>query len=182
MVTCRDIITRALQQAGIVPLGRTPASKEAEAGLFALQGLYEGWISAGMFGRLKDVYETENYTAGVGERIFADGATITLPDTIEVDGVDTTPHDLGAVSINDGTWRHWLWDGLWTEITGLTLDTNAPLASRDREGLSSCLGSYLAEGFGGSIGPQTAKRAARFESSLSLKLGSTQDDTPSVYY
>ena len=26
MVTCRDIITRALQQAGIVPLGRTPAT------------------------------------------------------------------------------------------------------------------------------------------------------------
>lgn len=182
MVTCRTIITRALQQATIVPLGRDPTSKEAEAGLSALAGMYEGWVSGSMFGRLKDVYESQDYTANVGERIFADDATITLPDTIEVDGVDTIPHDLGAVSINDGTWRHWIWDGQWTEITGLTLDSDAPLASRDREGLAACLAGYLAEGFGGQIGPFTQRRAARFESSLSLKLGSTQDASAPSYF
>jgi len=182
MVTCRDIITRALQQGRIVPLGRDPSSKEAEAGMSALQGLYEGWISSGLFGRLKDVYESQDYTAGVGERIFADDAVITLPDTIEVDGVDDVPRDLGAVSINDGTWRHWLWDGVWTEITGLTLDSEAPLASRDREGLASALADYLVEGFGGSIGPKTELRAARFVSSLSLKFGSTQDASAPSYF
>lgn len=182
MVTTRDIITRALQQAGIVPLGRTPAAKESEAGLFALQGMYEGWVTNGMFGRLKDVYKTEDYTAEVGDRIFADGATITLPDTIEVDGFDAVPHDLGAVSINDGTWRHWIWDGAWTEISGLTLDSTAPLAGRDREGLSSCLAGYLSEGFGTEVGPRTSLRGARFESGLALKFGSTQDATAPDYF
>lgn len=180
MVTTRDIITRALQQARIVPLGRDPSSKEAEAGLSALQGMYEGWVSGSMFGRLKDVYETSDYDANPGERIHADGFTVTLPLTVEDE--TETPRDLAVISVYNGGWVNWIWDGAWVNLTALTLDDDAPLASRDREGLAAALAGYLAEGFGGEIGPQTARRAARFESSLSLKLGSTQDATAPSYY
>lgn len=180
MVTCRDIITRALQQARIVPLGRTPSAKESEAGLSALLGMYEGWISASMFGSLKDVYETGDYDANPGERIHADGFTVTLPT--EVKNGTETPRDLAAISVYNGGWVHWLWEGTWINLTALALNSEAPLSGRDREGLSSALAAYLAEGFGGEIGPQTAKRGARFESSLSLKLGSTQDATAPSYF
>ena len=72
--------------------------------------------------------------------------------------------------------------GLVTTVTGLTLDSEAPLASRDWEGLASALADYLVEGFGGSIGPKTELRAARFVSSLSLKFGSTQDASAPSYF
>ena len=170
MATCRDIIKRGLQQARIVPLGRDPTSKEAEAGMLALQGIYDGWATGGMFGRLTDVY------------IFADDATITLPDTVEGDDGTRIPRDLAQISVNDGTWRHWIWTGLWTELTGLTLDSEAPLSERDQEGLSSLLAIYLAEGFGESVGQMTASRGMRFQGGVSHKFGSTQDVVASDYF
>lgn len=182
MPTCRDIITRALQQATIVPLRGTPTAAEADAGLSALIGMYEGWVSDGMFGRLKDVYKTEDYTAEEGQRIYSTGGTVTLPLTIDSGPDERAPYDLSAISIHDGEWHHWLWDGAWIELTGLTLDSDAPLASRDREGLSSALAAYLAEGFGGSVGPKTELRGARFLNSISLKFGSTQAARETDYF
>lgn len=182
MATCRDIIKRGLQQARIVPLGRDPTSKEAEAGMLALQGIYDGWATGGMFGRLTDVYTAADYTAQPGDRVFADNATITLPDTVEGDEGTRIPRDLAQISVNDGTWRHWIWTGLWTELTGLTLDSEAPLSERDQEGLSSLLAIYLAEGFGESVGQMTASRGMRFQGGVSHKFGSTQDVVASDYF
>jgi len=184
MPTCRDIIRRALQQARIVALGRDPTAKESEAGMLALQGIYDGWVTSGMFGRLTDVYKSEDYTAQPGERIFADDATITLPDTVDDtdNGGTRVPYDLAAISVNDGGWRHWVWTGVWTELTGLTLDDTAPLSDRDSEGLSALLASYLAEGFGTEIGQMTSRRAAQFQGSISHKFGSTQPATTAEYF
>lgn len=181
MTTCRDIITRALQQAKIVALGRQPTAKEAEAGMSALQGIYDGWVANGMFGRLTDVTTTEDYTAKEGERIFADGATITLPDTI-ADDDDRVPRDLACISVNDGTWRTWVWTGAWTELTGLTLDDDAPLSERDSEGLSALLATYLAEGYDTEVGPITLRRGQMFQGGISHKFGSTQDVIASDYF
>lgn len=184
MATCRDIVKRALQQAGIVALGRDPTAKEAEAGMLALQGIYDGWVASGMFGRLTDVYKSADYTAQPGERVFADDATITLPDTVDDTDVggSRVPRDLSAISVNDGTWRHWVWTGAWTELTGLSLDDTAPLAERDQEGLAALLASYLAEGFGGQIGPMTSRRASQFQGSISHKFGSTQPASTAEYF
>lgn len=182
MPTCRDIITRALQQARIVALGRDPTAKEAEAGMLALQGIYDSWATGGMFGRLTDVYKSDDYTAQPGERVFADNATITLPDTVEGDEGTRVPRDLQQISVNDGVWRHWVWTGVWTELSELTLDSAAPLSERDPEGLSSLLAIYLAEGFGGQVGQMTASRGMRFQGSVSHKFGSTQDVVASDYF
>lgn len=183
MATCRSVITRALQQARIVPLGRDPTSKEAEAGMLALQGIYDGWATGGMFGRLTDVYKTEDYEAQPGERVFAaDSSTITRAATVEGDEGTRTPRDLEQISIHVADWQHWIWTGSWVALSGLTLDDEAPLSERDQEGLSSLLAIYLAEGFGESVGQMTASRGMRFQGRVSHKFGSTQDAVASDYF
>lgn len=184
MVTCRDIIKRALQQARIVPLGRDPSAKEAEAGLSALQGIYDGWFASGMFGRLKDVDATGAYVAEEGERITG-AATVTKPTQVDDESSPTgkrPPYELSAI-VNVTAGANWLWtDGAWVNCSGLTLDGIAPLASRDKEGLSSLLAAYLAEGFGQSVGPKTEARGIRFQGNVSHKFGSTQPEPVAEYF
>jgi hypothetical protein len=182
MATCRDIIARAMQTAGIIPIGGQPTGKEAEHGQIVLQGIYDGWATGGMFGRLADVYVTDDYTAKEGERVFADGATVTLPETVDVEGGVRVPRDLAQISVNDGTWRHFVWTGAWTELTGLELGDVAPLAERDEYGFACLLASYLAPAFGTEVSGMTMRRGMTFQGSLSYKLGSTQDNTGSEYF
>lgn len=184
MATCRDIITRALQQARIVPLGRTPATKEAEAGMIALQGIYDGWFASGMFGTLTDIDTSGAYEANEGERIIG-ASSVTKPTQIE--GADTEsgyrpPYELSAiVDVTNG--NRWLWiDGTWVDCAALTLDSEAPLSTRDREGLSAHLATYLAEGFGQSVGAMTARRGQQFVGSVSYKFGSTQGARTAEYF
>ena len=54
MTTCRDIITLGLQLGRVVGVGRTPRASEAATGLEVLQGMYDGMVANGMFGRLTD--------------------------------------------------------------------------------------------------------------------------------
>lgn len=184
MATCRDIVTRALQQAGIVPLGRDPAAKEADAAMLALQGIYDGWFAGGMFGTLKDVDASGAYAANPKERVTG-AATVTKPTQIE-DGTSETgyrpPYELSAiVDVTNGA--NWLWlDGAWVNCTGLTLDDEAPLSSRDREGLSAFLAIYLSEGYGGAVGPRTEARGVRFQGSISHKFGSSQAAPVGEYF
>jgi hypothetical protein len=176
MATCRDIVTRALQQAGIVALGREPSAKEAEAGMLALQGLYDGWFASGMFGTLKDIDASGTYEANEGERVTG-ASSVTKPTRI-ADACSASryrpPYELSAI-VDVTAGANWLWiDGAWVNCSGLALGDAAPLSTRDSEGLSSLLASYFAEGFGGSIGPMTARRAAQFQGNVSHKFGSTQ--------
>lgn len=183
MATCRDIITRALQQARIVPLGRAPATKEAEAGMVALQGIYDGWFASGMFGTLKDIDASGDYEANEGERITG-ATTVTKPTQIDAD-TDTgyrPPYELSAiVDVTNG--NNWLWaGGAWVDCVGLSLTDEAPLSNRDREGLSAHLATYLAEGFGQSVGAMTARRGQMFVGMLAYKFGSTQAARSAEYF
>ena len=184
MATCRDIITRALQQARIIALGRTPSDKEANAGLLALQGIYDGWFVSRMFGELKDVEATGTYEANEGERITG-ASTVTKPTRIADECSDTDyrpPYELSAiVDVTNGA--NWLWsNGTWVNCSGLALGDNAPLAERDSEGLSSLLAIYLAEGFGQAVGPMTARRGMLFNGSVSGKAGSTQPEQAREFF
>lgn len=184
MATCRDIITRALQQARIVPLGRQPSDKEAEVGLVALQGIYDGWFANGMFGTLKDVDATGTYEASEGDRVTG-ATTVTKPTQVD-DGCSPTgkrpPYELSAI-VDVDAGENWLWSsGAWVNCSGLALGDNAPLSERDREGLSSYLAIYLAEGFGQSVGPMTAQRGLKFVGSVSHKFGSTQASQAAEFF
>lgn len=181
MATCRDIITRALQQARIVPLGRAPATKEAEAGMIALQGIYDGWFASGMFGTLADIDASGDYEANEGERITG-ATTVTKPTLIDSETGYRPPYELSAiVDVTNG--NNWLWiGGAWVDCAALTLTDDAPLSSRDREGLSAHLATYLAEGFGQSVGAMTARRGQMFVGNVSYKFGSTQADRTAEYF
>ncbi|UXO93928.1 adaptor protein [Pseudanabaena phage Pan3] len=186
MATCRDIVTRALHMAAIVPLGKDPKAAEGQLGLELLQGLYDGWFAGGMFGRLTDVYTDTAYTAKEGERVTVDGGTLTIPDTFEDTdtGLTRAPRELAAiVEINAGNITNRVWcGGEWQECSGLTLNDEAPLSKRDAMGLSCLLALHMAEAFGTQIGPMTARRGLQFQGSVSYKLGSTQPDASGVYY
>lgn len=168
MATVQDIVTQALHRARIVPLGRDPKAKESANGLFALQGYYDGLFSYGQFSALKEVYATANYTAGENERIIADNATITIPDTIATDGGLRTPHDLSAIVVvtNTAQTNYIFSNGRWETCSALTLASTAPLSSRDAEGLACSLAMDLAETYGTSVGPRAMEKASRFQSGI----------------
>lgn len=183
MTTCREVITLGLQLARVIPLGRDPKAKESEAGLTILQGMYDSMFTDGMFGRLTDVYATENYTAQENERIIADNVTITIPDTI-IDGDARTPRDLSAIVVLTSTGqRNYVFSGgVWELCHDLTLDSTAPLATRGKDGLAALLAMYFAEAFGTQLGPMWTRRGNVFRGSIAYKLGSTRDIPAGEYY
>ena len=65
MATAGDIVTRALQLAGVVPIGRTPGSKEATDGLNALNDMLAEWKADGI---------------GIHVGTLATGDTLAAPD------------------------------------------------------------------------------------------------------
>lgn len=184
MTTVRDIITLGLQLARVIPLGRDPKASEIEAGMTILQGMYDGMVTGGMFGRLTDVYVSEDYTAKEGERITADNVTVTIPATVQDEGRVRAPRDLACVSVvTDGVLTNVVHTGgTWEVLTNLALDDTAPFATRGKDGLAALLALYFAEAFGTSLGPAFTRRANEFRGSLSYKLGSTDAPREGVYY
>lgn len=185
MPTCRDIVTLAMKQAQILAPGAEPTAGEAADGMDALQGLYEGWVSGGMFGQLTDDIVSVGGAALLQHRITAtDGAVITLPTTVDRDGDDLAPYDLSVVEIIDATGRkvHLFEAGTWRQIDALGLSDKAPLASRGRDGLAACLAMSFAEQFAASIGPGTANRARQFKTALMFKLGADRPRTAAEYF
>lgn len=137
-----------------------------------------------MFGTLKDIDTTGAYTANEGERVTG-AASVTKPTQVDA-GCSASgkrpPYELSAI-VDVTAGANWLWiGGAWVNCAGLTLDDAAPLSTRDQEGLSSLLASYLAEGFGESVGPKTEARGIRFQGSVSHKFGSTQPEPQAEYF
>lgn len=178
MTTCRDTVTLALRQARVVGIGRAPRDSEAAEGMIALQSLYDGMFADGPLGPFTDVYATEDYTAQENERIVADNATITIPDTIEEDGVTRTPKDLSAVIvITDTTQKNYVFSlGRWQVCDALTLDDDAPLANRDATGLAALLAIQYAEMFGAQLPPATTQRGMRFKGNISHKFSTDRGE------
>jgi hypothetical protein len=184
MTTCRDVITLGLQLGRVVGLGREPRAIESETGLTVLQSMYDAMFANGQFARLTDVYATADYTAKENERIVADNATITIPDTIDLNGEVRTPRDLSVIIVvTDVDELNYVFSsGRWELASNLTLDSTAPLALRDNAGLSALFAMYYTEAFGSSLAPMWIRKALQFQGSLSYKLGTTQDVKAAVYY
>lgn len=186
MVTCRDIITRALRKARVYAAGETPSDDDMTDGLDELQNLYEQWISNGMFGRLSDVLTNDDYEAAPNERVTITAGAVTIPTTIDDDGTDFPPFDMAAVEVVDTAaetvTRYLYANGAWVEISGLGLDDEAPLAHRGRSGLAACLALSLAEEFGAEVGAGVVRQAASFKTGLSLKYGGDAQRTAPDYF
>lgn len=180
-MTCRDIVTRALRMAGIVPRTDEPEAAEMRDGMTALQSLYDSWLTGGMFGRLKDVYEAGDYEAGEGERVFLDSGTLTLPSEID----DRKPRDLVAIEgfVAGGARTAYIWDRTaWVQINDLAEEDEAPLSSRGANGLAACVAIAYADEFGASVGPGTLMQCRNFKTALSYKMGSERETSVGTYY
>lgn len=180
MATCRDVVTRALRMAKVVPRSDEPDAEELRDGLIVLQSLYDTWLTNGMFGRLKDVYEEGDYEAGEGERVMSTGA-ITLPSVIDD---DRKPRDLSAIETFTGSTRAaYIWDRTaWVSITNLAESATAPLSDRGMNGLAACLAQAYCEEFGEPLTSSIVMQAAAFRTGLSFKFGTTRDVVAGSYY
>jgi|GEM_PF-4942257 len=178
--TCRDIVTRALRMASVISRDEDPAAEEMSDGLFVLQSLYMEWLTTGMFGRLKDVYETGDYEAGEGQRIFSDSGTVTLPATID----ERKPRDLVAIEAHDATGhKAWIWDRIaWVRIDDLEPGTDAPLGWRGANGLAAVLAVRWSEEFGANISSAAMLQARNFTTAIALKMGSERDVVGGEFY
>lgn len=166
MTTVRDIITQALYRTGVVGLGRSAKDAEAANGLFILQGMIDGWFASGVLGALTDIRVTDDYTAKEFERVYADGATVTLPDTIDENGVVRTPKDLAVIVIDDGSTRKFVWEGAWIECTALALGDACPFAGRGKDALACLLAVNWVDTFGGQVTPYVERQARNFHALL----------------
>lgn len=181
MATVRDIVTRSLRMAKVIGQGEMADGDELESGVSILQSMYDQWLIGGMFGRLNDRYEDGNYTAGAGQRIFVKDGTVTLPDYSDT---QCRWRDLAAIEAFDEQGRKvWLWDrDSWVRLDGLDANSVAPLSLRGENGLAACHAILFADEFGGEVGNSIVMQARTFKYNLSLKMGSTQDIQPGVYF
>lgn len=208
MATCNDIVSKALGRIRQTRVGEVPTGAEAEDAMGALQGLYDGWVSSGLFGRLNDTIISGDYTALEQDRVINDGNyTVTLPlqysntftmgsyypimpderiyTYLQTD-VARPPRDLSMIEVQDaGTPRRYLYSGhlrKWVSILNLKLTDVAPLSERGATGLASCLAEVLSDEYGEPCGPDVQKRAALFMWGLSARYDSTRVSSMQPYF
>jgi hypothetical protein len=191
MATCLDIITHAMRQARIIGPGKDPKSAEAEEGMVALQSLYDGWRTGGMFGRLEDVFLEASEPAFEGMRYFVPtGLTLTAATSVYIDANDQTrqPRDLAMYEVvtqgGDHTVR--LYDRKeWVDLLDLESSDEAPLSGRGAYGLAACLATseaFAAMFNDAQLSPRVERLAAQFTRGLMSKQGSTQDRSAGTYF
>jgi hypothetical protein len=177
MASVRDAVTRALQRAKVVALGKDPKSAEATLALETFQSMLDGWVEDGMFGSLCSVYETANYTAKENERVIAPSAiTVTKPTTISNEG-NRAPWELACiVTILNGTQTNYVYTkGAWLSLTGLTLDSALPFENYGRSGLEALLATKLVETFGGQPSPFLVNEGRKFQGRIMFKGGERRE-------
>lgn len=173
-LTCRDIIRTALRKAGALSAGSEPTAAEAREALQALQSLYLEWVDRAVFGRLTTVSAAGAYEAGEGERVIANGFSVTFPSLV-TEGCETRPpNDLSLILVvtagAEPDCR--IYDANraeWVSLNGLSLSDNAPLAGRGGDGLAACLVRRIAGDYGLPTSDEIERSANRFITALGLK-------------
>lgn len=182
MTTCRDIVSRALRMAGIVPKGRDPKAVEMTDGMFALQSLYDSMFTGGMFGRLYDVNASDGFGVEPGQRVYVESGTVPLPVMGEYDRCQI--RDLAALEINDESGRKaYIWDRTaWVRLDSLDETDEAPLAARGAEGLAACLALHIVGDYGVQPTPMMVSNAGNFRNNIRLGMGAQRDVVAGVWY
>lgn len=185
MATCRDIVTRGLQMAGVIGLDETPSASEAELGLEVLQSLYESWIESGEFGRFTDCYSATDLTAEEQQRITVpSGVTVTIPDTFGSAGTLRAPYLLGAIqTVTDGVRATSIYEHEgWVVLEGKTLSDTAPLSGFGSIGLAACHAMHWTGLFGAQISPGTQLLVARFMAAFRSARNAAHPPIPAEFY
>ena len=99
-----------------------------------------------------------------------------------------TPRDCAVVSIIDkfsGLQSDFIYDGQsksWTGISALTVDDEAPLSSRDQQGLMALLATQLCDEYGNQLGDATVRQAATFQTGLTNRFSFCDEPVMTEYY
>ena len=190
MATCADIVTYAMRQTKVLGSGKNPTAAEAADGLVAIQSFYDLMVADGLFGRLVDKYQTDDYEALEFDRVTAPaGVSVTFPSTLDDNelGGSRVPRDLAIIeTVIDGTRVVKIWDRTaWVELTNLLGADDAPLANRGAWALGAAFaisGTFIAMfGESADVTPSVAALGNRFMGSLSAKQ-TTQERDVAVYY
>ena len=190
-MNCLDLISRALRRIGVLAGGQSLRDDEAADALDVLSAIYLRWITEGVFGELRDVRVSSDYTAGEHERIIRASdmvGTISLPDTISDCGQDRPPRDGSLVIISDeltSETEAYIYDGsvkMWVLLTELGLTDAAPLANRDPIGLTCTLALELADEYGQQASDIIRMNAARFHMGLIHNWSAPQAIIRGVYF
>lgn len=193
MLTCLDIIGGAVIELGArdaaEALSGNLESWEATRSMDVLQSMYRAAVEAGSFGRVSEYVATANYEAKEQERVFAAGFTITLPDAVEDcdTGETRKPRDLAMIQVVDEGEdpQISIYDanaGSWVRIDNLDLNSEAPLASRNRQGFECALARRVAGTFKRPIPESTNGFAAGLSSALTNRYSAPRTETQAEYF
>lgn len=200
MTTCRYVITRALRKVGLLGKSASPTAADESMGMSALQTLFDGWVGAGKFGRLVDVYRDTAYEAKAGERVRS-ATSVTLPaytqvtpETFGDDYGDTDRYDsdqpraralIVVVDPATGVEQVNLWDprvGQWIRLDSLTIGGECPLTNMGADDLACCLALLIADESGFQVGALTLRRATLFEARLGTNADSSRQPTNAQFF
>ena len=206
--TCNDIIRMAMSRLRQLRAGEVPIGSEAADGMVTLQGMYDLWVSTGLFGRLYDTIAASAYTAQEQDRVINDGAyAITLPATIVStapmgtyeprypderiwSALQTnnprTPRDSAMIEVVEGgVTKRFLYSAYlreWMRLDSLTITAGAPLALRGSTGLACCLAELMADEYGVQPPPGVVKQSTMFRWGLSSKYNSARVGNMTDYF
>lgn len=201
MATVRQVYTRALRKLRVIASGETPTSEELSDGASVVQGIFNGWIENGMFGRfgvtLSDSIDDLDYFTADGRRYEvtlwespADDDSIELPVRV-VDpetGRTTTPPDLAIVELVDetaGTRKTYIYDArvaAWVKISDMTPDSTCPLSGRSLEGIAALVATRVADEFGATPGALTLREAGEFVTAIASRAAEAPTTGTAAYY
>lgn len=175
--TVQEIVAEALEEIRARGLGDDPSPEEAERGLRRLQAMFNSAVEQGVFGRVEEYYATGDHEAEEGQRVFANGHTITLPTAIEDLDSDTNyrrPRDFAMIQVvDDGADPeisvYDAHEAAWTRLDSLTLAGECPFGRRYRHGLVAALGQAMGPVFGKGMTDITSAYAAAMRSALALR-------------
>lgn len=182
MYTCRDVIKAAYRRSGIIAAGVNLNATQANVGLERLKGMYENFVSGGMFGRLVDKYiDTGPYEAEENQRVFKTDPdlVVTLPTSVidRENGGLRQPANFAPIVVVDpeaeGPVIH-VYDrmaGNWLNVMALTLDVRAPLSSAYYDHIVNLLAVRLLDEAGQQIPPELSKAEGRGRLALASRYG-----------
>ncbi len=199
MATVRATITRALRKLRILPAGGQPKASELADGVTVVQGLFDGWGSGGMFGRLSTIigddgdtvsFGTDEYLEVILWEATVDDPAVELPVRVRDIFTDETrtPPDLSYSEVVDeetGTRKAFLWDARqarWVRVDNLTADSVMPLSGRGSEGLAAVLAMRMAEEYGAQVGPLVVREAGAFLQAMSTRYGEQRQTNTADYF
>jgi hypothetical protein len=187
--TCLDIIKEALEELRARGLGETPEAIESTRGLTRLQAMWNAGVEQGLFGRVEEYLATGDYEAEEGQRVFADGNTITLPTTVTDDntGLDRRPRDLAMIQVVDEAADPEIsiydaHEAAWTRIDNLTLNGDCPFGRRYRHGLVAALAVCMGPLFMKQAADVTQAYAGQLKAALGHRLSAPRVAVQAEYF